>query len=509
MEILIIALLAVLIGLGLGTLIGFLGRKSVNRNHLTAADKQAASILEEAKEGQRLLVLEAKEKALRIQSERDSEHREIRSEINRSEQRLSNREENLDNRANNLERRERTLTEKEKAVDGLRGELELVNEKELRRLEELSNLTLSEARSELMERATENIDADLAIYYRDAEERARDQADEQARNIVSGAIQRLASDVVAEVSITSVPLPSDEMKGRIIGREGRNIRAIEKATGVDLVIDDTPEAITLSCFDPIRREVARLSMEKLIADGRIHPARIEDIVSKVEEELKETIRKAGEGATIDVGVRGLNSELVRLLGRLQYRYSYGENVLQHSVEVGNLAGMIAAEIGADVRVAKTGGLLHDIGKALTHEIEGPHAKIGEDVATRNKVSSHICATIGEHHDDEHSSPESFIVAAADAISAARPGSRRDTAEHYIQRLEALEEVGRAFDGVEKCFAIQAGREIRIMVKPQSVDDIGVSTLARDVSKKIEETLTYPGQIKVIVIRESRSVEYAR
>ena len=509
MELAIVAVLAVLIGLGLGTGVAFLGRKLVSRNKLTAAEQEVSRKLEAAEEEQRRLILEGKEQALRLQSERDEEFRERRSEINRSEKRLSKFEENLDRRANNLERRERKLTEKEQAVDALRTELDGIKDREVERLEALSDLSMGEARSELMERASVEIDHELAVYYRDAEERAREEASEKARNILSEAIQRLASDVVSEVSLSSVALPNDDMKGRVIGKEGRNIRAIEKATGVDLIIDDPPEAITLSCFAPIRREVARLAIVKLIADGRIHPARIEETVARTEKELAETLRKAGEEAAMDVGVRGLNAELIRLLGRLKYRYSYGENVLQHSIEVGHLSGMIAAEIGANVRAAKTGGLLHDIGKALTHEVEGPHAEIGADVATRNRIPKHICTAIAEHHDDEHSSPESFIVAAADAISAARPGSRRDTAEHYIQRLEALEDVGRAFDGVEKCFAIQAGREIRIMVKPQSVDDVAATKMARDVTKKIEDTLTYPGQIKVTVIRESRSVEYAR
>ena len=306
-----------------------------------------------------------------------------------------------------------------------------------------------------------------------------------------------------------MPLPTDEMKGRLIGREGRNIRAIEKATGVDLIIDETPEAVTLSCFDPIRREVARLAIAKLVADGRIHPTRVEETVARTEKELDETIRKTGEQTVMDVGVRGVNSEIGRLLGRLKYRFSYGENVLQHSIEVAHLAGMIASEIGADVKVAKTGGLLHDIGKALTHEVDGPHAEIGADVATKNNIPAEICAPIAEHHDDVHSSAESFVVAAADAISAARPGARRDTVEQYIKRLEALEDVGRAFDGVEKCYAIQAGREIRILVKPHDIDDVAATKLARDVVRKIEETLAYPGQIKVTVIRESRAIDYAR
>ncbi len=306
-----------------------------------------------------------------------------------------------------------------------------------------------------------------------------------------------------------MPIPTDDMKGRLIGREGRNIRAIEKVTGVDLIIDDTPEAVTLSCFDPIRREVARQALGKLIKDGRIHPARIEETVSRIKRDLDDEIRKTGEQTILDVGVRGVNAELATLLGRLKYRFSYGENVLMHSVEVAHIAAMIAGEIGADVRVAKLGGLLHDIGKALTHEVEGPHAEIGADVAVKNNVKPRVCAAIKEHHDDEHSSPESFIVAAADAISAARPGARRDTVEHYVKRLEALEDVGKSFDGVEKCFAIQAGREIRIMVKPQDVDDVKAQKMARDVVKKIEETLAYPGQIQVTVIRESRAVDYAR
>jgi ribonuclease Y len=360
-----------------------------------------------------------------------------------------------------------------------------------------------------MRRAEQEIEHELAVRYRDMEEQARQEADDKARDVLGLAVQRLASEVVSEVTLTTVPLPTDDMKGRLIGREGRNIRAIEKATGVDLIIDDTPEAVTLSCFDPIRREVARLSISRLMADGRIHPARVEETVARTEKELDDTIRKTGERAVLDVGVRGINAELTRLLGRLKYRFSYGENVLQHCIEVAHLAAMMAGEIGANVKVAKAGGLLHDIGKALTHEVEGPHAEIGADVASKNSTSRAITATIREHHDDVHSSVESFLVAAADAISAARPGARKDTVEHYVKRLEALEEVGRGFDGVEKCYAIQAGREIRILVKPQTVDDVAANTMARDVVKKIEETLVYPGQIKVTVIRESRSVEYAR
>tara|TARA_Y100000590_G_scaffold81751_1_gene90989 strand:+ start:9336 stop:10865 length:1530 start_codon:yes stop_codon:yes gene_type:complete len=509
MELIIVAILAILIGLSFGIVGGLLGRKIISKNKLSSAELKALQIVESAKEEEKALIIKAKEQALKVQSERDSEYRERRSEISQVERRLSNREDNLERRSSNIERRERTLSDKNKEADQLRTELETIKDQELEKLEEISSLSIVEARSNIMEQAQQDIEHELAVYFREEEEKAKEEANSKARTIVSEAIQRLASDVVSEASLTSVPLPSDDMKGRIIGREGRNIRAIEKSTGVDIIIDDNPEAVTLSCFDPIRREIARMSMTKLIADGRIHPARIEEIVQKSGKELDEIIRKSGESAVIEVGIRGLNAELTRLLGRLKYRFSYGENVLLHSMEVAHLAGMMASEIGADIKVSKMGGLLHDIGKALTHEIEGPHAEIGADVAARNKVPKHICSTIAEHHDDDHSSPESFIVAAADAISAARPGSRRDTVEHYIKRLEALEEVGHGFDGVEKCFAIQAGREIRIMVTPESIDDIAANKMAREVSKKIEETLTYPGQIKVTVIRESRSVEYAR
>jgi len=509
MDSTIIAILAVLVGLGLGAIGGYLGLRGLTSKRRSEAESEATQVLDEAREAERRILLDAKEEAFKVRSEHEGEVRERRTEIQRTEQRLANREENVDRRATNLEKREKGLTEKEQAAEELREELEGINEKEVLRLEELAQLSMTEARDELIQRAEEETRHELAIIYRNEEERAREEADEKARDIISSAIQRLASDVVSEATLTNVPLPTDEMKGRIIGREGRNIRAIEKATGVDLIIDDTPEAVTLSCFDPIRREVARLAITKLVSDGRIHPARIEEIVVKAQKDLDQTIRKMGEQTILDVGVRGINPELVKLLGRLKYRFSYGENVLQHSIEVARLAGMMAGEIGANVKVATAGGLFHDIGKALTHEVEGPHAEIGADVATRNKAPADVCATIREHHDDDHSSPESFLVAAADAISAARPGSRRDTVEHYIQRLEALEEVGRSFDGVEKVFAIQAGREIRIMVKPQRIDDVAANKLARDVTKKIEETLAYPGQIKVTVIRESRAVEYAR
>ncbi|MCH8185901.1 MAG: ribonuclease Y [Chloroflexi bacterium] len=509
MEITIIAILAVLGGLIVGGIGGYLGRRVTNSKRYDEAQSEAARLLEEATKQQRAVVIEAKEEALKIRSAGESEIREGRSELQRMERRLSNREENVEGRANNLERKERNLAQKEKEAEELHAELDELKQKELQHLEEISELSVADAKHQLMRRAEEDIQHDLARKYRDLEQQAHEEASSKARNVLAQSIHRLAAEVVSEVTITTVPLPSDDMKGRLIGREGRNIRAIEKSTGVDLIIDDTPEAVTLSCFDPVRREIARLGVTKLIADGRIHPARIEEMVAKAEKEVEESIWKSGEQAVFDIGVRGLHPEVIKLLGRLKFRFSYGENVLQHSLEVGYLAGMMASEIGADVKVATAGGLLHDLGKALTHEVEGPHAQIGADVATRYNVGQAVIACIAEHHNDDMSSTEAFIVSAADAISAARPGARKDTVENYIKRLEALEEVGRAFDGVERCFAIQAGREMRVIVEPQAVDDVTASKMARDIAKKIEETLTYPGQIKVTVIRESRSVEYAR
>jgi ribonuclease Y len=505
----VVAVLAVLIGLVVGALGGYLVRQLVTGRRVGAARTEAAQILEDAAEQERKLLIDAKEETLRIRSEVESEARERRGELQRVERRLVNREENLDGRGSNLERREKGLAQKEEAIEGREKELEELKETEIQRLESVSNLSIDEAKELLMRRADEDVQHELARRYRDQELQWREEADDKARNILALAVHRLASDVVSEASVTSVPLPNDDMKGRLIGREGRNIRAIEKATGVDLIIDDTPEAVTLSCFDPIRREVARIAVGKLIADGRIHPARIEEMVAKTEKEVADTVRKVGEQTILDLEVRGLHPEMIKLLGRLKFRYSFGENVLMHSIEVSRLAAMIASEMGANVKVAKVGGLLHDIGKALSHEVEGPHAEIGAAVAARHEVSGPICTSIAEHHNDDMTTIESFIVAAADAISAARPGSRSDTVEHYIKRLEALEEVARAFDGVEKCYAIQAGREVRVLVRPQSVDDVGATKLARDIVRKIEETLAYPGQIKVTVIRESRAVDYAR
>ncbi len=531
MEIAIFSILAVLIGLTIGALGGYFGRGLLQRKSYAAAQSEAAQILEDAGDERRAIIIEGKEEALKFRTEAESEIRERRSEVQRTERRVANRQENVERRASNLDRRERKLNDKEKSVGDLERSLtelkgkrkqllqdmkqehtqrlDTMRSEQLVKLEEISGLSVSDARNELMYNAEQEIQHDLAIRYRDMEEQARSEATDKARSILALAIHRFAADVVSEATVTTVQLPSDDMKGRLIGREGRNIRAIEKATGVDLIIDDTPEAVTLSCFDPVRREVARLAVTSLVSDGRIHPARIEEMVGRSEKEVSDIIWKCGEEAALEVGVRGLHPEVVRLLGRLKYRYSYGENVLQHSIEVAHLSSMIASEIGANVKVAKAGGLLHDLGKALTHEVEGPHAEIGADVASKHSVARAVCTCIAEHHDDVMSTTEAFVVAAADAISAARPGSRRDTAENYIKRLEALEEVGRAFDGVDKCYAIQAGREVRVMVKPQAVDDATAAKMANDIVKKIEATLVYPGQIKVTVIRESRTVGYAR
>ena len=508
MDILIL-LIAVIAALGGGAAAGYFLQRNISSKRYDRANQEATRVLEEAEKQKKDVILEAKEEVVKIRSSAEAESKERRAEFTKWERRLSNREENLERRGDNLERRERSLSTKEKEAEALQAELEQAKAKETQALEQVSGMSANDAKDLLLRRAEEEIQHEVARRYRDIEEQARAEADEKARKIITLAIHRLAVDVVSESTVTAVPIPSDDMKGRIIGREGRNIRAIEAATGVDLIVDDTPEAVTLSCFDPIRREIARVALNKLILDGRIHPARIEEMVEKATKEVEETIWKEGERATFEAGVRGLNPEIIKLLGRLKYRYSYGENVLQHSIEVSLIAGMLATEAGAKADVVKAGGLLHDIGKALTHEIEGPHAEIGAEVAEKYGLPPAIHRAIMEHHDTEMGSPEAFLVAAADAISAARPGARRDSLEHYIKRLEALEDVANSFEGVEKCYAIQAGREVRIMVKPDNIDDIAANKMARDIVKKIEEKLTYPGQIKVTVIRETRVTEYAR
>ena len=474
-----------------------------------AAKALAEKLAAEGEEQKRRLVLEAREEGQKIRESMEAELKDRRQELQKQERRFTQREESLERKAQSLEREEGRLAERMKDADDAREEAERLKEQQVVQLHALAGVTPSEARETVLRKAEDESRYDLALRYREIEHQMIEDADQKARKVVTLAIHRLATDVVSEHTTSQVHLPNDEMKGRLIGREGRNIRAFEALTGVDVIIDDTPGVVTISCFDPIRRETARLTLEKLIQDGRIHPARIEDVIERVKEEMDETIKSEGERAVFDAGVRGLNPDLVKLLGRLRYRYSYGENVLRHSVEVSLIAGMLASEIGANIEVAKAGGLLHDIGKALTHEVEGPHAEIGADIAKKFGIHAEVHRAIMEHHDEERGSIEAFLVASADAISAARPGARRETVEHYAKRLAELESVATSFDGVEKAFAIQAGREVRIMVKPDIVDDVACTSLARDIVKKIEEDLIFPGQIKVNVIRESRSVEYAR
>ncbi len=476
---------------------------------LRAAKEEAESTIAAAEEQKRQMLLEAREEALTIRSGADVELKERRKELQRQEKRHSQREENLERKSQALERQEKALATTQQGLDATREELNTLKAQQLKQLEDTARLTFQEAKELLLKKAEDEAKHDLGRRYWEIEREFKEEADQKARRVLTLAIQRLATDVVTERTTSVVALPNDEMKGRLIGREGRNIKVLESLTGVDVIIDDTPEVVTISCFDPVRREIARLALQNLVQDGRIQPARIEDMVTRAQKEIEGTIQREGERATFEAGVSGLDPELVKLLGRLKYRYSYGENVLQHAVEVSLLAGMLAAEAGANTEVAKAGGLLHDIGKALTHEVEGPHAEIGADIAKKYGIHPEVHRAIMEHHDEERGSVEAFLVATADAISAARPGARKETLEHYVKRLEALEEAASSFPGIEKAFAIQAGREVRVMVKPDSVDDITASSLARDIAKKIEDELVFPGQIKVTVIRETRSVEYAR
>ena len=517
-----LALTAVITALLVSALAGGITylRSALNSRRQEAARAAAEQQIRRADARSREILLEAKEEGNRTRTAAEAGIRAERQEIQRLERRAEQREETLDKRSGaldeqntGLERLQEQLEIERTDFEDVRSKelarLEEISERETERLEEISGLSANDARQMQMARAEEVIEFDLARRYRDAEVEARERSENLARNILAGAIQRLASSVVSDSSLSSVPLPNDDMKGRLIGREGRNIRAIEAATGVDLIIDETPGAVTISCFDPIRREVARVALGILIQDGRIHPARVEEQVAKARREVDEVVQKAGEEALFEANVKGLHPELVKIAGRLKFRYSYGENVLRHSVEVSLLAGMMAAEIGANVERAKVAGFLHDIGKALTHEVEGPHAEIGADLVLKYNVSDQIADPIRQHHDSEMTTPEAFIVAAADAISAARPGARRDTLERYVQRMQELEDAARGFEGVERCFAIQAGREVRVMVQPDIVDDAACAVLARDITKRIETTLSYPGQIKVVVIRESRSIETAR
>jgi len=508
-AILTVALISLLIFIG----VVYLKKKSGIEKVLNA-EEEAKKIIEEAqKEAEskkKEAILEAKDEAHRLRNDLEKETRDRRGEIQRLERRLIQREESLDKKSDMLEKRDETLNKKQQEILLKESSIEELHKKEREELERLSGLSSEEAKQILLDEVSKEAKHDAAILVKEIEARAKEDGDKKAKEIITCAIQRCAADHVAESTVYVVNLPNDEMKGRIIGREGRNIRTLETLTGIDLIIDDTPEAVILSGFDPIRREVARIALEKLIVDGRIHPARIEEMVEKAKKEVEINIKEEGEQATFETGVHGLHSEIIRLLGRLKYRTSYGQNVLKHSIEVSFLAGLMASELGIDPTLAKRAGLLHDIGKAVDHEVEGPHAVIGADLAKKYHESATIVNAIGAHHGDvEMMSLEANLVQAADAISAARPGARRETLETYIKRLEKLEEIANTCEGVEKSYAIQAGREIRIMIKPDVIDDAGAVLIAKDIVKKIESELEYPGQIKVNVIRETRAIEYAK
>lgn len=508
-----IAAAAVVFGIA-GFIIGGKHRKKVAEAALGSATDEAARILNaamtQAEQKKKEAILEAKDEIHKQRTETERELRERRSEVQRQERRIIQKEESFDKKTENLEKKEEQLTKKINAADSRLAEAESIKKSHFDMLERISGYTQEQAKEHLLKNLEDELTHEKAVKVLEYEERTRDEIDTMAKEILSTAIQRCAADHVAETTVSVVNLPNDEMKGRIIGREGRNIRTLETITGVDLIIDDTPEAITVSSFDPVRREIARLTLEKLITDGRIHPARIEEMYEKTKKEVEITIKQAGSKALVDAGVNGVHGELVKLLGKLKYRTSYGQNVLNHSLEVSYLAGLMAAEIGADVKTAKRAGLLHDIGKALDHEFEGSHIELGVEVAKKNKESEEVVHAIQAHHGDvEAKTIVACLVQAADAVSAARPGARRENVESYIKRLEKLEEIANSFDGVEKSFAIQAGREVRIMVKPEAVSDDQMTLVARDIVKKIENELDYPGQIKVHIIRESRAIEYAK
>ena len=495
-------------------LLGYLLRRYVAEARIRSAEEAARRIIEdaqkEAEAKKREAIVEAKDEAFRLKREAEHEIREQRAELQRLERRLVQREESQDRKTEAFEQRERTLTEKEAELARGRDEVASAFAKHQAELERISGLTAEQAREQLLRQVEESSRGDALQIIKKIEAEAREEADRRAREIIALAIQRCAADHTADVTVSVVPLPNDDMKGRIIGREGRNIRTLEGLTGVDLIIDDTPEAVTLSSFDPIRREIAKIALEKLIADGRIHPARIEEMVEKSQRELEQRIREEGERAAFEAGVHGLHPEEIKLLGRLRFRYSYGQNLLQHSVEVALLSGLMAQLLDANPQLSRRAGLLHDIGKALTHEVEGTHSAIGVDICRRYHEPPEVLNAITYHHGDEEARcVEAILVAAADAISASRPGARKETAEMYVKRLENLERIATSFTGVEKAYAIQAGREVRVIVRPTDIDDTAAQNLAREVAKKIEDEMEYPGQIKVTVLRETRVIEYAR
>ena len=513
----IAAVIAVVAGVVAAAIAFFAGvsyRRKTAEAKIGSAEEEAKRLINDAmkaaQQKRKEALIEAKDEAFQLKAEADKEIKERRSELSRQERRLDQKEEAMDRKTAVLEQNETDLAKRSELVEARLDEIEQIKARELDKMETIAGLTAEDAKQLLLNRLDEQLTHEKAMHIAAFETQTKDECDTMARELISQAVARCAADHSSEATVSVVPLPSDEMKGRIIGREGRNIRALETATGVDLIIDDTPEAITLSSFDPVRREVARMTLEKLISDGRIHPARIEETVEKCRRELELAMKREGEKAVMDVGVHGIHPDMVKLLGRLRYRTSYGQNVLNHSLEVAYLSGILAAELGVNVTQARRAGLLHDIGKALDHEIEGSHISIGVDIAKKYKENPAIIHAIEAHHGDvEAKTPLAFIVMAADAISAARPGARRENLESYIKRLESLEEIASGFEGVERSFAIQAGREVRIMVKPDAINDDALILLAHSISQKIEETLDYPGQIKVNVIRESRAVDYAK
>ena len=502
------------IALAAGLAAGYLYRKNAMEKKLGQTEEVARNLLEDAtrkaEEKKKEALLEAKEEIIRLKSELDKEVRDRRSEVTRLERRVNQREEAFDKKLDNLESREEALNDKYKEAERLEAEANEMHDRQKAELERIAGMTSDEAKAILIDRVQKDAYHDAAVMVREVEARAKEEADKRARSLISLAIQKCAADHVAETTVSVVALPNDDMKGRIIGREGRNIRTLETATGVDLIIDDTPEAVIISAFDPVRREVARIALEKLIMDGRIHPARIEEMVEKAKKEVDQQIREAGEQAVFETNLHGIHPELVKLLGRLRFRTSYGQNVLRHSIEVSHLAGVMAAELGADVQLAKRAGLLHDIGKAIDHEVEGSHAVIGADLARRFGERLEIVHAIEAHHNDvEPDSVLDVLVQAADAVSAARPGARKETLDAYIKRLEKLEEIANSYKGVVRTYAIQAGREVRVMVEPEQVDEAATVVLAHDIAHRIENEMQYPGQVKVVVIRESRAVGIAK
>jgi ribonuclease Y len=500
---------AFIIGLIAGGMGFFVARRVVFNRQIRIAERKAAKMVAEARNESRDVLQQAQEESKRIKNSAETDYRERRNELQRQENRLNQKNETLDRKLEGVEQRERNLNNKEKEIESVRGQLVELKDKQLKQLETVSGMSSAEAKKTLLDAMEVEMQQEASRRLRQWEAKLKEEANEKSRGILAMAIQRSASEIVAEATVSVVPLPNDEMKGRLIGREGRNIRALEQATGVDLIIDDTPEAVTISSFDPVRREIARVALNRLILDGRIHPARIEEMAAKAKDEVEASIQAAGEQAALQLGIQ-LHPELIKLLGRLKYRTSYGQNSLEHSIEVAYLAGMIAAEIGANVNIAKKVGLLHDIGKAVDREVEGTHAAIGADLVRQWEKSPEVLKGVAEHHlETSDTSIWGFIASAADAISSARPGARRESLESYLKRLKALEDIADSFKGVEKSFAIQAGREVRILVKPEAIDDLGAMRLARDIVKKVEETLEYPGQIKVTVIRETRAVDYAK